>query len=82
VRLNPLTGNAIIVLETGDLALASAVTSEWTLLKSGNLDLVMFKNSVKGMVNIILAGYLLIPLIALVTGWRMKKTAKISSGKA
>jgi hypothetical protein len=82
VRLNPLTGNAIIVLETGDLALASAVTSEWTLLKSGNLDLVMFKNSVKGMVNIILVGYLLILLIALVTGWRMKKTAKISSGKA
>jgi CubicO group peptidase (beta-lactamase class C family) len=68
VRVNPLTGDGIVVLQTGDLALASKITGQWTFLKTGKLDLVMLKADAKPMLKIILGGYLLIILLALVLG--------------
>ena len=39
VRLNPQTGNGVIILETGNPLLATKLASEWVLWKTGKIDL-------------------------------------------
>jgi len=38
-RLNPQTGNGVIILETGNPLLATKLASEWVLWKTGKIDL-------------------------------------------
>ena len=39
VRLNPQTGNGVIILETGNSLLATKLASEWVFWKTGKVDL-------------------------------------------
>ncbi|MFT4801626.1 MAG: CubicO group peptidase (beta-lactamase class C family) [Flavobacteriaceae bacterium] len=67
VRLNPETGDGIIVLETGNPILATKLASEWVFWKTGKVDLTLFtilKNNMvsqagKGILGIIILSILI-----------------------
>lgn len=57
VRLDPQTGNGIIVLETGNPQLATRLASEWVFWKTGGVDLFLFPTMFKRMVVTIIVGW-------------------------
>jgi CubicO group peptidase (beta-lactamase class C family) len=73
VRLNPKTGNAIIMLTTGNRALASDTATQWTLWETGNPDIFMLKNMFPVMIKRVLIGCAVIFILSLVIVWRRKK---------
>lgn len=73
VRLNPNTGNAIIMLTTGNRALASDTATQWTLWETGNPDIIMLKNMIPVMIKQFLIGSVVILIISLVIVWRRRK---------
>jgi len=76
VRLNPQTGNGIIVLETGHPILATKLAAEWTFWKTGKVDLTLFSMQKDNMVSNIGIGWLVILLFSIIIGlvrYRNKK---------
>lgn len=76
VRLNPKTGNAIIMLTTGNRALASDTATQWTLWETGNPDIIMLKNMIPVMIKRVLIGSIVIFIFSLVVAWRRKNVNK------
>ncbi|MFT5244381.1 MAG: CubicO group peptidase (beta-lactamase class C family) [Psychroserpens sp.] len=80
IRLNPINGNGIIVLETGSTLLASSIASEWVYWSEGKIDLVLFTMKKEPMVSTILLGWLIIFLILTIIGitryFKIKKLNK------
>ncbi len=68
VRLNPLTGDGIIVLETGSPALATRLASEWVFWKTGQVDTLLFTMLVAGMTRLIGTGWAIIVAATVVFG--------------
>jgi hypothetical protein len=68
IRLNPINGNGIIVLETGNTILASSVASEWVYWSEGKIDLVLFTMKKDSMVSTIFMGWLVILILAIIIG--------------
>jgi CubicO group peptidase (beta-lactamase class C family) len=75
VRLNPTNGDGIVVLETGDHTLASALAGEWVYWQTGMLDFIMLTMAARSMVSMIVAGAVVIVLIGLVLGFRVSRPA-------
>lgn len=74
IRINPNTGDGIIILETGNPDLATRLASDWVLLETGKTDTLLFMSLIGKMTTISISGLLLI--ILLVTGigiWRKKR---------
>lgn len=59
-RLDPDTGNGIIVLETGHPLLATNLGSEWVFWQTGNVDLLMFMSHLDAALDYALYGSLVI----------------------
>jgi len=79
VRLNPQTGNGIIILETGNPILATKLASEWVFWKTGKVDLTLFTMLKDNMVSTIGKGWLAITVLTFTIGiarYRRKKTKK------
>ncbi len=76
-RLNPTTGDGIIVLETGSSSLATTIGSEWVYWKTGNLDVLMFQQQIKRMTIMSAVGGLLIITIMVIHVRR--KNRKVSN---
>ncbi len=72
-RINPGTGDAIVVLETGNPILATTLAGEWVFWKTGKLDTLMFLMAKDRMVNLILAGWGLIIFASILIGWRRRR---------
>ncbi len=72
-RINPGTGDAIVVLETGNPILATTLAGEWVFWKTGKLDTLMFLMAKDRMVNLILAGWGLIISASILIGWRRRR---------
>jgi CubicO group peptidase (beta-lactamase class C family) len=70
VRLNPSTGDGIVVLQTGNPLLATIIAGEWVFWQTGTIDFLMFTFVAKKMIAIILIGWGVIALAALFVGWR------------
>ncbi|NQV52848.1 MAG: beta-lactamase family protein [Flavobacteriales bacterium] len=68
VRLNPQTGDGIIVLETGNPLLATKLASEWVFWKTGKVDLTLFTMLKDSMVSSIAKGWLAILLLSIIIG--------------
>jgi CubicO group peptidase (beta-lactamase class C family) len=66
IRLNPETGDGIIVLETGNTSMATKLASEWVFWKTGKVDTFLFPMLIDGMVWKIGIGWILI-LVVLAT---------------
>ncbi|MFP6617598.1 MAG: serine hydrolase domain-containing protein [Candidatus Hydrogenedentota bacterium] len=76
VRINPATGNGIVILQTGNRALATDLASEWTFWETGRLDLMLVQASADSIVRIIAAGWLSILVASLMAGWWSRRRAK------
>ncbi len=63
VRLNPETGDGIIVLETGNPLLATKLASEWVFWKTGKVDTLLFTMETSRMITIIGIGWAFIVLL-------------------
>ena len=77
VRLNPSTGDGIIVLQSGNQLLATTVAGEWVFWQTGTIDFLMFTLVAKQMVTIIIIGWGVIILTALFIGWRRSRGRRI-----
>ena len=66
IRLNPETGDGIIVLETGNPTMATQLASEWVFWKTGKVDTFLFPMLVNGMVETIGIGWMTIIAIAII----------------
>ncbi len=64
VRLNPDTGDGIIILETGHPALATKLASEWVFWKTGKVDTFLFPMLIDKLLLIIGIGWLVIVTVA------------------
>jgi len=68
VRLNPDTGDGIIVLETGNPVIATKLASEWVFWKTGKVDTFLFPMLMDGMVSTIGIGWVVITIITIIFG--------------
>lgn len=76
LRINPKTGDGIVVLETGNPYLATQLASDWVFLKTGKVDPLLFSMLQDKMVKMIAIGIFLITLVVIVMGiWRKKNTS-------
>jgi CubicO group peptidase (beta-lactamase class C family) len=77
VRLNPETGDGIIILETGNPIMATKLASEWVFWKTGKVDTLLFPMLINRMVSTIGIGWVVIILttiiFSVVRRFRMKK---------
>ena len=74
IRINPVTGDGIIVLETGNPDLATKIASDWVYLKTGKVDTLLFSMLLGKAIKIALVGILLIILFLIgVARWRRKR---------
>jgi len=74
VRLNPATGNGIVILETGNRQLATRLAGEWVFWETGNLDFLTVAMEAKRMLTVIATGWVVILVGALVVAWRGRRT--------
>jgi CubicO group peptidase (beta-lactamase class C family) len=72
IRINPISGDGIIILETGNPNLATRVASDWVFLETGKTDTLLFPMLLGKMTKIILIGILLISVLGIVIGVRRK----------
>ncbi len=66
VRLDPKTGDGIIVLETGNPSLATKLASEWVFWKTGKVDTFLFPMLMKEMIWPLGIGWVMILVAAIV----------------
>lgn len=71
-RLDPSTGNGIIVLTTGNPSLATNLAGEWTFWQTRNVDFLMLTIGAKKALRVLIAGWVVITLGALTIGWRLR----------
>ena len=76
VRLNPSTGDGIVVLQNGNQLLATTVAGEWVFWQTGTIDFLMFTLVAKKMITIIFIGCGVIILTALFIGWRRSRARR------
>ena len=81
VRLNPSTGDGIVVLQSGNQLLATTVAGEWVFWQTGTIDFLMFTLVAKKMITIVLIGWGVIILTALFIGWRRSRGRRIRAAK-
>ncbi|MBK7158769.1 MAG: beta-lactamase family protein [Ignavibacteria bacterium] len=83
IRINPVTGDGIIVLETGNPDLATRIASDWVYLKTGKVDTLLFSMLLGKTIIIALVGILLIIIFLIgVARWRKKRRTAANSGLA
>ena len=78
-RLNPSTGDGIVLLESGHPLLATLVASDWVFWKTGTIDFLAFTLVTKDMLAIILLGWGAIALGALFIGRRRSRRTKVAN---
>ncbi len=79
IRINPTTGDGIIILETGNPDLATRIASDWVFLETGKTDTLLFTMLVGKLTKIIFVGLLLISFFLIGTGiWRKKMKLDIN----
>ncbi len=66
VRLDPATGDGIIILEMGNPFLATEMGSEWVFWKTGNVDSLMFISLTGPIVRWFIIGSLIMALLVIV----------------
>jgi CubicO group peptidase (beta-lactamase class C family) len=69
VRLNPETGDGIIVMETGHPILATKLASEWVFWKTGKVDLTLFTILKENMISRTGNGIIGIIILSIVVGF-------------
>jgi CubicO group peptidase (beta-lactamase class C family) len=73
IRINPISGDGIIILETGNPNLATKLASDWVFLETGKTDTLLFTMLLDKMIKLIFAGILLISVLGIAIGIRQKR---------
>lgn len=81
-RLNPATGNSIVILETGQPLLATRLAGEWVLWETGNVDFLAFSIAIPGMLRLIGLGSLVIVLAVPTIAWWIRRKRRSRSSNA
>lgn len=68
VRLNPETGDGIIILETGNPGMATKLASEWVFWKTGKVDTFLFPMLINRLVSTIVIGWVTVIAITIIFG--------------
>jgi hypothetical protein len=71
-RLDPETGNGVVVLETGNRLLATTLAGEWLFWRTGNVDFLMLTIEAGNMLKVLGAGWIAIILMGLIIGSRSR----------
>ena len=72
-RIDPASGDGIVILSTGSEMLATELAGEWVFWKTGNIDSLMFLMSFEAMLMWMGVGSLIIIVLAIAFGWRSRK---------
>src|SRR5690606_13490766 len=75
VRVNPDTGDAIVVLVTGSQTLASELGGHWVFWQTGLPDFFSIPGEIRRVVPALLGGALLIVLVAFAAARRRRRAA-------
>jgi CubicO group peptidase (beta-lactamase class C family) len=73
VRVNPDTGDGIVVLVTGSHTLASALGSHWVFWQTGLPDFLSVPGEITRVAPVLLSGAFIILLVGIVIGWRRRR---------
>ena len=77
-RIDLISGNGIIVLETGHYSMASSIADEWLFWKTGVYDFVVMKRNQPYIIGLLVIGYLIILTSYFVIARRKKDLIKKS----
>ncbi|HEX2594405.1 MAG TPA: serine hydrolase domain-containing protein [Rhizomicrobium sp.] len=69
-RVDPSSGDGIVVLESGNDLLASDIGGEWTFWRTGNIDLITAVVDFNRFFPLLAGGWIAITLAGLIFGWR------------
>ena len=72
-RIDPATGDGIVILETGNKLLATELAGEWVFWKTGHVDFLTVTMEAGTLVKTLAAGWAAIVLSAIVLGWRRRR---------
>lgn len=72
-RLNPATGNGIVILETGTPLLATRLAGEWVFWETGRVDFLAFKLAMPGMLRWLGWGSLAVAVLVPCVAWAMRR---------
>lgn len=75
-RLDPATGDGIVILETGNPTLATQIASEWVFWSVGKVDLLLFMMEFDRLVATLAAGWGVIIFLAIVFALRRRRRSK------
>lgn len=73
VRVNPDTGDGIVVLVTGSQTLASALGSHWVFWQTGLPDFLSISGEIERVAPVLLGGAFVILLVAIIIAWRLRR---------
>jgi hypothetical protein len=68
-RLDPATGNGIVILETGQPLLATSLAGEWVFWETGKVDMLAFTIDMPDMLRLIGFGSLVLVFTVPLAGW-------------
>lgn len=77
VRLNPETGDGIIILETGHPVFATQLASEWVFWKTKKVDTFLFPMLVNGLVWTVASGWVLIVIVTVTRALKRNRRGKV-----
>ena len=73
IRINPISGDGIIILETGNQNLATRIASDWVFLETGKTDTLLFTMLLEKMEKIIFAGIMFTSVLGIAIGIKRKR---------
>lgn len=72
-RVDPASGDGIVILETGNKLLATELAGEWVFWKTGHVDFLTVTMEAGTLLKTLAAGWAAIILAAIVIGWRQRR---------
>jgi hypothetical protein len=72
-RIDPQSGDGIVVLSTGNPWLASNIGGEWVFWRTGHVDLRFLITEQQRLFPVLAMGWLVIVVAAIFVGWRLRR---------
>ena len=80
-RIDPATGDGIVILSTGHGSLATELAGEWVFWKTGNVDNLDFAAGMEAALIGFGVGLAAILLLAILIGFRLRRRSRPEPGR-
>jgi len=70
-RVEPASGDGIVLLATGNRDLATRIAGEWVFWRTGHVDTFTVLMEIRQTLTVLLGGWVAIVLLGLIGGWRL-----------